>query len=361
MPATTVTYDWGVLSACGQAAATEYRDGNELACPLIRVQEEVKGKGNPKFEGGQNMPGPSISMVQHTGITQFSDGYEEYDSSANETQRTPLYPLAMSGLLMKIGGKELRTYSSTPNGLRRKIESLTKSCMGFMRRGWEKRIIAGIGSGFGEWITFNGFDSTGGIFEDDAIGSQTNVIGGLSKATYSTVVGWQNVVVNLNNAYGTNVNGLYQVMTTTKRHKDGGKKVWLWSDQGINNYKRSVQAYERYTSSDKLDMGKPVLVYGGHPVYQQPQMPVSTATGGSTTNTKPWTALFLDFDDIHFAWSPAVKFGNGQGLPDGFFGVGDWSQIAGNITVYGCPMAVAGQTYVADMGSSGIAYGGETY
>jgi hypothetical protein len=359
MPSTSVTFDWGLYAAVGQEAASERRDALAKECPLIGHQEQVRGKGKPKWEGGQNFT-VALSMVQHTGITQFLDGYEEYDNAANEPDRVAAYPLVMSGLLMKIGGLERYTYGATPGGMRKKIESLTVNCMGFLKRGWEARIIGGVGTGFTSWIGFNGFDSTAGIFERSAVGSQSNTIGGLSKSTYANVIGWNNCVVNLNNAFGTNQIGLYQLIAQTKIHKDGGKKAWFFSTQGVTNVKRVVQAYERYMPNDKLDLGRPVMQYQGHPVYQESFMPVSTATGGSTTNTYPITAYFIDFEDIFFSWGEAQK-GEGSPLPDGYFGIGEWGPIAGNTTVIGCPMAVVGQTIVADMGSSGCAYGGETY
>ena len=361
MPSGTVTLDWGLLSFVGLEAATEFRDGLAIRSGLLAATEKAHGKGNPKWTTG-GRDAASIQMFTHTGVTQFSTGYEEFDSSAIEPERDAYQSPAISGLLLKIGINEIYTYGSTTQGLKPKVKSLVTNGMSLLHRAWTQRIVAGIGSGFSNWVSFNGFDSVTGIFERGAPGSgQSNSIGGLSKSTYASAIGWNNRVVNLNNAFGANENGLFQLVTQTKRHKDGGNKVWLFSDQGMNNEQRFVQANTRYYMKDQADAGVPVEIYHGYPIYGEPQMPVSTATGGSTTNTYPITAYFIDFDDIFFKWMKGVKMDDGVEIPDGYFGAGPWRQIQGLQSVYGMPMFVAGQTIVTDMGSSGVAYGGESY
>jgi len=233
--------------------------------------------------------------------------------------------------------------------------------MGFLHRNWTQRIVASIGSGFTGWGTFNGFDSTAGIFESGAAGSgQSNSIGGLSKSTYAFAIGWNNRVANMADAFGTNSNVLYQVLTATKRHKDSGKKCWLFSDAGMNNIKRTVSANERYMVKDDLDAGRMVEVYQGIKIYQEPQMPISTATGGSATNTDPITAYLVDSEDIFPVWMKGVRMGEID-IPDGYFGVGEWRPIQGTQAVWGMPMFVAGQLITADMGSSAVVHSGETF
>lgn len=361
MPTTSLTIDWGILSFAGLEAASDTRDGLALTSGVIKMYEDVLGKGNKKWTHGARKVA-SVQMFNHTGVTSFADGYESFDESALEPTRDAIYSPALSGLLLKIGAKEMAEYGNSTAGLRPKIESLVTNGMGLLCRSWTQRIVASIGSGFTDWTTWNGFDSTAGVFERSAAGSQSNTIGGLSKSTYASAIGWNNRVVNMNNAYGSNQNALFQLVTATKRHKDSGKKAWLFSDQGMSNQKRAVQANERYYTKDSLDSGKPVEMYHGFRIYQEPQMPVSTATGGSTTNTYPITAYLVDAEDIFPSWMKAVKMADAdEEIPDGYFGIGRWRKIQGQQMVFGCPMWCAGQMIAADMGSSGVAYGGETY
>lgn len=359
MPVQSVNFDIGVLAAAGQEAADDYRDGLAINCSLLHWQEKANGKGTKKWKGGQYYPG-SINMQNHTGISQFVDGFELFDASANETQRVPLYPLCVSGLLMKIGVTERYIYGATDGAMQTKVRTLTQSCMGFLQRSWEQRILTATGSGFGNWLTLNGIDSSAGVFERGAAGSgQSNTIGGLSKATYASVIGWNNRVANLNNAFGTNQIGLYSLVQQTRIHKpETGKKAWFMTLNGMVNIKRVVQGYQRFTSTDSksMDFGTPVEFYQGIPIYQDTFLPVA----GAATTTYPMTALLLDADDIFWAWGKAQK-GDGAPLPDGYFGTGQWAPIGGLQSVIGCPMMVVGNTIVLDMGSSGIAYAGETY
>lgn len=359
MPSTSVNFDVAVLAAAGQRAASMSRDGLRRACSLLHAQEMVNGKGKPKWEGGQYFH-TEITMRDHTGITQFVDGYELYDASAYETQQNPLYPMAISGLMMKIGEAERRLLGATEGALRHKVETLTEATMGFLQRQWQFRVLAATGLGFSNFVTLNGIDSTAGVFEQDAVGSQTNVIGGLSKATYSGVIGWQNQVANLNNAFGTNQIGLFNLIANTIVHKplDKKKKIWLMTVQGGVNLKRVTQGVQRFVSTDPkdTDFGVPIEFYDGVKIYQESFLP----TSGTNTTTYPMTAMLLDLEDIFFAWGGEVSDVGGK-LPSGYFGTGDWRLIGGLQSVLGCPMSVVGQTIVTDMGSSGIAYAGETF
>lgn len=359
MPAINLNFEISVLAAAGQRAASTSRDGLRRACSLLHAQEMVNGKGKPKWEGGQYMT-TEITVQNHTGITQFVDGYELYDASAYETQQVPRYPLAISGLMMKIGEAERRLLGATEGALRHKVETLTEATMGFLQRQWQSRVLTGTGTGFTNFITLNGIDSTAGVFEQDAVGSQTNVIGGVSKATYSGVIGWQNQVANLNNAFGTNQIGLFGLIANTEVHKplNKKKKVWLMTVNGVTFLKRVTQGVQRFVSTDPkdTDFGVPIEYYDGVKIYQESFLP----TSGVNTTTYPITAMLLDLEDIFFAWGGEMSDVGGK-LPSGYFGMGDWRLIGGLQSVLGCPMSVVGQTIVADMGSSGIAYAGEIF
>lgn len=358
MPVQTVSFDIGALAVAGQMAAVEERDGLARACNLLAAQKEVKG--TPKWEGGQNFP-VTINMQDHTSITQFVDGFELFDPSANETQRNALYPICISGLLMKIGVAEQILYGQTTGSLKKKIRLLTSSCMGFLQRAWETRILTGTGAGFANWITLNGIDSTLGVFEEQAVGLQTNTIGGLPKSTYNTVIGWQNVLGDFANAFGTNQIVMYQMLEQTKIHKavNTRTKRWFMTVNGMTFLKRVTQGYERFTTrkSSDLDLGVEVDVYQGIRIYQENFLPIA----GATTATHPMTALLLDLEDIYWAWGkPSGEMGNK--LPDGYFGTGEWGSLGGlQNMVLGSPMMVYGNTIVTDMGSSGIGVRGQVF
>lgn len=357
MPSTSVTFDVGVLAFAGQRGASTGRNGLLKDCALLHAQEAINGKGKPVWEGGQNYH-TRLTVRDHTGVTQFVDGYELYDSTAYETEQNTLYPLCNSGLLMKIGIAERRLLSATDGALAAKVEALAEETVSFLQRQWQYRVVTGTGVGFTNWTTLNGIDSTGGILEQDAVGSQTNIIGGLSKSTYSGVPGWQNQVANLGNAFLTNQIGLYGLLENRKVYKPINKKtIWLMTVAGRTNLKRVTQPNQMFISTNPkdTDFGVPIEIYQGIKIYTDSFLPIA----GTNTTTYPMTAVLLDLEDIFFAFAPAAKDVMGS-LPSGYFGMGDWGPIAGLQNVAGCPMNVNGNTVAAAIGSSGVAYAGET-
>lgn len=361
MPLQSVGFDVSVLASAGQMAASEKRDGLRRTCSLLHAQEVINGKGKPQWKGGQYFS-TEITVQDHTGITQYADGFENYDASAYETQVVPLYPMCISGLMMKLGETQVRLLNATDGALRHKVETLSAATLGFLQRQWQFRIVTGgtTGPGFSNWTTLNGIDSTAGVFEQDAFGSQTNTIGGVSKTTYANVLGWQNCVANLNNAFGTNQIGLFDLIEQTKVHKplDPKKKVWLITVQGMVNLKRVIQGNQLFTSNDPkdLDFGTGIEMYGGIKIFTENFLPIS----GTNTTTYPITAMLLDLEDIFFAWDKG-KAAMGVNQIDGYFGTGQWGYIGGLQSVLGCAARVVGNTIVTDMGSSGIAYAGQTF
>lgn len=358
MPNVSVSIDWGVLGSIGVAAAKEYRDGLARGCGYLEALEAATG-GRKKWDVGL-LYDAELNMFNATGITAFGSGYEAFDPTMIEGSRVAQYRPGLAGLLMKIGAKEGLVYTSAGQ-MAPKVTKIQNACMGFLKRTFNTRVVAGIGSGFTDWYTFNGIDFNTGVFERSAVGSQSNSIGGLSKSTYSAVIGWQNVIVDMNNAFGANLTALYNAITQVKDHKSSlDDKLWLFSKAAMNNLKRSVQANERYYTTEVMDAGMPVERYHNIKIYQENFMPVSTATGGASTNTYPISAYLLDVADIFTVWSQKYKFGDVT-VPDGYFGIGDWRQVSGEQIVACCPMMVGGANIIADMGSSAAVIRGETF
>lgn len=103
-----------------------------------------------------------------------------------------------------------------------------------------------------------------------------------------------------------------------------------------------------------LDAGRPITMYAELPVDCNTHMPVSTATGGSSTNTYPMTVLLLCVKHIYATWSKA----DGD---DGYFGIGDIKDVSGEQDVQIAHLLVRGQTKADLLGSSGVGYAGEQF
>lgn len=369
MPTQSVTIDSGLLTRVGILAAKERRDGLALTSGVLAALK--KALGNPSArkwrEGGRY--NSAFQVAEHSTFTDLSasGGYSPLSSGSAEPDRSLLYKLADSGGPVYMSGYEIRQFKDGQGGVESEWQRRVEAMVSQAYRKFSQQVVSGNVAGFDTggssgWSTMNGIDRTWGFMEDEAVGSQTNSFGGLARSSYATVVGSQNQVQNAGDAFGSNgLNGLFSLVTSTKRHKDIGTKVFLASDAGMNNLKRSTQAYERYVSTKEIDPGLVIAMFQGIPVFQEPQMPVSTATGGSASNTNPMTFLLWDLDDIFPAWAEKVEVDDDV-IPDGFFGVSNVAKrVSGNQLVYVQNVACSGQMVALDVGSSGILHSGETF
>lgn len=359
MPAATITpnIDVEAYTLIGIKAARETRDALKVAPGVYGGFEAVLGKNQSKWEEGSDRVNGEVQVVEHTGVTNFATGFESYDESALTVGRPISFGLAISGVAAKIGERQFRTYGRSR--LEEHFKRLSSNCVGILHRGWCRRLVAGTGVGFADFPTFNGFDSTAGYLESAVKASQTNTVGSFNKGTWAiTAPGATNAVGDLANAFGTNFNNIFAMLTQIERVKavSMGKKFGLMSDGFRDNYKRYMQAYERWTSANDVDGGKVVEVFQGIKFYLDTFMP----DAGATTTANPISAMVIDAEDCYPVWAPAMKIGNIE-LPDGHFGAGELRPVSGLQNVFAMPFAAAGSVPIFLFGSHGVIRRGETY
>ncbi|MBM4393384.1 MAG: hypothetical protein FJ090_19860 [Deltaproteobacteria bacterium] len=359
MPTATITpsIDVEALTLIGIKAAKETRDALKVAPGVLAGFEGALGKTPKRWEDGSDRWTNDIQVVEHTAATNFQTGFESYDESALAVSRQIAFGLAISGVAAKMGERQFRIYKGPR--LEEQVKKLSTNCVGILHRGWCKRLVAATGTGFADFATFNGFDSTAGFFESAAKASQTNTVGGFNKGTWAaTAPGATNAVADLSNAFGTNFNNVYAMLSQIERVKpvSMGKKFGLMSESFRNNYKRYMQAYERWGAKDEIDGGKVVEVFQGIKFYLDTFMPDS----GATTATNVISAYVIDAEDCFPVWAPATRVGPME-MPDGFFGAGEWRPVNGLQNVLAMPFACSGNVPIALFGSSGVVRRGNTY
>lgn len=357
MPAATISpsIDFEALTLVGIRAAAKATDALAVTNGTKAGYEATLGKTPMRWTFGERRT-TNVQVIEHTGVTNFQTGFEPYDDSALTTGRPAAYGFAISGLAAKIGQRQIRTYQNAAPAFENWVQQTTANCIGILARGWDKRIVAGTGVGFADWQTFNGIDSTTGFFERGAKGTQTNVVGGLSKATYNYTPGWQNPTVSMAGALGSN---FYQFDTMVSSIRLLGapmdKLFGLGAQPFMDNVKRYLRAYERY--SDKpYDSGVPFEMFSGIKFYLDYYMP----TAGASTATYPISAYIIDASNIPLFWLDKCKVGTHE-LPDGHFGVGEWRPASGMQDVWVMPMACAGQVCADLLGTSGPIVNGNAY
>jgi hypothetical protein len=369
MPTQSVTIDSGILTQVGIMAAKERRDGLALTSGVLAgLKKALTNPASRRWREGGRF-NSAFSVADHSSFTDLSasGGYAPLSAGSYEPNRALLYKLADSGGPVYLSSNEIRNFTAGSSDVDAEWQRRVESMVSQAYRKFTQQVVSGNVAGFDTggnsgWSTMNGIDRAWGFMEDDAVGSQTNDFGGLDRGIYQTIVGAQNQVQNAADLFGSNgLNGLFSLITSSKRHKDIGTKIFLASDAGCNNLKRSTQAYERYVSQKELDPGLVVTMFQGIPIFQEPQMPVSTATGGIATNSNPLTFLLWDMDDIFPAWAEKIVVDDDV-IPDGFFGVSDVAKrVSGNQLVWTQYVACAGQLVACDVGSSGILHSGETF
>jgi hypothetical protein len=356
MASTTRVLDSEILASTLHIAADEVDDALYEVSSVLDAMK--KANGVPSFDGGSDFVGATDMVVHSTGTRLDNAPYAVLNTSVKSTMRPPTWSIASGMMPIALSGEE-RRLNSGKNARISIWTQRTKNVKGAAMRAWEAKFLANIllDPALGGWNTINGIDSTLGFFERAAVGSQTNVIGGLSKATYSAVPGWQNQSANISNAFGTNgLNAMQSLKVRAKNRSATGTAgmIWILSEQGQINLKRCVQPQEFYMDAKGLDAGRPITLYAELPIESNTHMPVNTATGGSSTNTYPMTVLLLNTKDVKATWYK----GDGE---DGYFGIGDIDDVSGEQDVQIAKLLIRGQTKAGVLGSSGIGYAGETY
>lgn len=359
MPTATITpsIDFEALTLVGIKAAAKATDALAVINGPKAGYEATLGKTPMRWNFAERRT-TNVQVIEHTAVTNFQTGFESYDDSALTTGRPAAYGFAISGLAAKIGQRQVYTYQNSPPAFENWVQQTVGNCIGILGRGWDKRLVAATGAGFADWQTFNGLDSTTGFYERGAKGTQTNVVGGLSKATYNYTPGWQNMAVDMQNAVGSN---FYQFDTAVSTIKLLGapmdKLFGLASRPFVDNVKRYTRAYERYMPQNgNYDSGVPFEMFAGIKFYLDNYMP----TDGATTTTYPISAYIIDGANTPLFWLDKCKVGATE-LPDGHFGVGEWRPVSGLQGVWAMPMACAGQVCADLLGTSGVIVRGNTY
>jgi hypothetical protein len=357
MPVTSLSVDNELLSTTAIMAAEEAKDALHINTPLIEAQERVHSKGFPNKSGGVKWI-QGIGTGDHSKNTRMRTGYEAIDLSvtgvATPVVVTPakvVRPVLISGEEEELNGGEEQIIDI--------VAMRTKQTIGGLKRDFCKQIVQGGVTGFEDWGTLNGVDYTsgagpgGGLLEILAHGSQTNTYGGFNKTSYQSVPGAQNVRYDVGGSFNSaGLTGLNRVLIETEKYADDDllkSRVVLASTAGMENLKRSLQAYERYTNADTLDGTNLKLHVGGVPVAVEHYMP----TSGTNTATDPLSFYIIDFSNIYVCWS--------KGIQDGYFGMSEFREVGGDYDVRRALITVRGQLWVRKWSTSAVVFDGETF
>ena len=346
MPTTQLTVDNELLSATSIEAASEARDMRHLSQPFLNELARVHGEGSPSKGSGHKWIG-SMQTELHSSPIKRTTGYEQmnltFSGVLSPMVLTPAevsYPIGISAVEEDLNGGDLQTIELA--GRR------SKAVMSAAKRQFEKHMIQGDVAQYDDFLCLNGAATTStGILEATAYGSQTKVIGGFSKAQHSALPGANNQYFDIGSSFNNaGLTGLYRTIIKSKARAtdDLGGLTVLCSEKGLENYKRTIQASERYmvTSNDsKLDATSLNLMIHGLPARVSTNMPSGVSF------------YVVDLNAIYFYWSKVIR--------DGYFSMSDFTPVGTGYAVRVSEILVRGQLWVESWGSSAVLANGDTF
>ena len=354
MPTTALTVDNELLSATSIEAAKEAKDVNHVTTPYLAEHARIHGEGNPNKGSGHKWI-TSFQTGGHSSPTKRRTGYEQMNLTFSGVL-TPLvltpaevsFPIGISSVEEDLNGGDLQTIELASRR--------AKSVMNEAKRQFEQQMIKGSVAEFDDFNTLNGIDnSTQGMLEHRAAGLQQNVIGGFNKASFQSMPGTQHQFADVGGSFNSSgLTSLNRVIIKAKaRALDDISKLSVFcSESAMENYKRTLQASERYiinSSDDAMDGTGMNLMINGVPAHVSTFMP----NDGANSTTNKASFYLIDMASIYFAWSKVLR--------DGYFSMSDFEAVGNGYSVRVAEVLVRGQLMVDFWGSSALITNADTF
>lgn len=349
MPTSTVTMENKYLTTTLYKLMDEAVDQLHVELGYFNAVKDKFGDGKPVWDGGAVILEP-WQIDEHSDPTAINTGYETINLSVRDVDVASQFTWFSAIMPIVIAGQEERI-NRGKGAIASILERRTNAVMGGFRRKFVQQTLQGNVATFAALNTWNGVDNTTtGFLEEDAVGAQTNLIGGLSKTTYAALPGCQNQVYN--GAGSFNANGIAAMIHLNQkiraRHPKGGKPdAWFMSEQFSQNMKRGLMAYERYIGgADKVDAGKLYAIWDSVKCYTETYM----AASGANTTANPISAIAASLDFMHTKWHP-----------EGWFTRGEFESCKPQQDVRAAHVLVMCQNVINHAGSQGIIYNANTF
>lgn len=303
----------------------------------VAFLDGIRKAGGVETEpGGIKIQRP-LSIQEHSQITQLATGYEPVSLAVNDVLRPAIYDWNDFVAPIVVTKKE-EMENSGEYAIVKIVESRMKSVMGMLRRELNKQILAGNSAVLTGMNTLNGNVGVGsvtGFLEHLAVGSQTNVVGGISKATFATTPGWQNQFVN--GGGSLSMDELYNLyIAANSVAPSGDVSHVIFKPSVLAQYRQLLFANERFVQTDKLDGGRMALAFNGAIAEQDPEMTFASSVAGTIG------AYMLNYDGIKLVFHT-----------DGDFEVSPFEHVSGT-TARSAQLYVKAQLVADFLGGQGV-------
>lgn len=316
----------------------DYLDAGHLNSGLWQSWRDAFGEKMGKMFPATQVAYVPLAVREHATTTSFGTPAATFNFNVNSTDEVMAVRPARVARPILFDITEIDACGDQA-GLTTFFSDRYKMTVAACERELQQHIVAG---GVMAYITavqggspvysFNGIDrSTYGLAEHRAMGAQTNVLGGFSKATWASKPQTQNVLMDVGGAFASNgLTKMFALITKMNKYRRNMKgRRGLITEACFNNYKRSLQANERYAAKTEVDGGW-MPVFGDVPLYVEEYLPISTVYGGSNSATDPMSLLIYNANSTYPMWTPGKTLtanGTTIKIPDGRFGINPLRQL----------------------------------
>lgn len=346
MPTTSVTVSDELLSSTLLSILDNKKNQDEYRLGFLEAHREAHGDGGQKYSFGPKIIIP-FDSGEHSRTTVLSSGYEpvamNVDPIGDVGQDSPIDCIRP----IVISGHEKRQNQSDRGKIIDILARRTKQMMFGFKREFHRRILGNsLTTPLTDLNTLNGIDESDGVFQNAAVGSQTNTIHGISRGgSYQSVPGMQHQYSTMSGSFSSNgLPGIANMLAAIEGIGGGGNVQIVASVQFAENIRRSLSAREQYVNGEKSGGEKPVLMYRGYKLRPTRDMNSSTTTGAHAIS-----AYVLDFDHIHLLVQEWFR-------PGAFV-----SQFPGGYDTSAAPVHLMAQLVAKSFGTSGIIINGDAW
>ena len=230
-------------------------DGLFQTSPFLSVSKKL---GKIKYHQGSFKLVVPIETAEQTTSTQITTGWEPVNMAVQEISQQAQYDYSRVVRPVLISGKE-ETSNRGEKAIIQLAEARHKAAIAAMMRELNRQIVQGGVSAFSSVTSLNGNTGFGGgatgLLEANAVGSQTNTVGGLTRGS---VVGLNNQFLDGGGVTADIIKNLYtleaRASTLLPAGGDGGRfHLTLASMEAYAAYRNGLFANERFIDVKSLD------------------------------------------------------------------------------------------------------------
>ena len=333
-----------ILSSTLADLLKRWVDATYQSHPFLDLFRKLPG-AQEKRPGGAIFKVP-VALHEHSTTVVLKTGYENRPTVVQDVLEDATYDMVLAarpvlltlkdeldnkGDEAKVQVLDVRTKTT--------VQALTREVEAAMLRYDPANPFAG------ELETLDGVTaaSTHGFLEEDAVGSQTNTVGGLVKGAYGGI--WQNQVEDVGSAFATNGRTAINALNIeTANYKTGPSNgVLVLSTAAATLYLNTLQDQIRFADASKLDLG------GFAGVNNQGNPVISSPTLGFAVGANAVSGYLIDMGGgIRLRYDPAA-----------FFTLGDKIQSSSQI-LFSMDVLFRAQLFADLLRSSGVLLNAES-